>query len=160
MKAITLKQISVNEVYVSVLTAVRETNEEGWTRWKSADKTFPATGSVMLDAIVRVLATEAGRTPLDVARAMGTDTAFLNELFRLLTGMTATDFFHAYQLKQVCEWLSCTDLAIKEISLRCGFKSHAHLTQFFTRKLAVSPKKYRQMHRPKGYQERYKWREN
>ena len=56
MKDIQFKKISVDDVYVSILTRTRVTSPEGWTRMEPVAKQKINTGSIIIDAVGQALA--------------------------------------------------------------------------------------------------------
>ena len=120
MKDIQLKKISVDDVYVSILTRTRVTSPEGWTRMEPVAKQKINTGSIIIDAVGQALAEDCRVTSTELARAMHTDTETLGAVFMLLTGMNLREFIKRYQCKRACEWLKCTDIETEEVARRSG----------------------------------------
>ena len=69
MERIELKKIKVEDVYVSVLSRKRVANAEGWTRMEEVSKRFAPTGSIVIDAVGRVLAADSGVDSVGLAAA-------------------------------------------------------------------------------------------
>ena len=53
--AITIPQISIDEVYISVLKAKLVTNEEGWSKMMPVNHDVRPSGSMIMDALVMLL---------------------------------------------------------------------------------------------------------
>lgn len=53
--AITIPQISIDEVYISVLKAKLVKNEEGWSKMMPIDHAVRPSGSIIVDALVTLL---------------------------------------------------------------------------------------------------------
>ena len=157
MKDIQLKKISVDDVYVSILTRTRVTSPEGWTRMEPVAKQKINTGSIIIDAVGQALAEDCQVTSTELARAMHTDTETLGAVFMLLTGMNLREFIKRYQCKRACEWLKCTDIETEEVARRSGFTSRSALSHFFIKWLKCSPSDYRRRNRPADFRERYEW---
>lgn len=157
MKDIQLKKISVDDVYVSILTRTRVTSPEGWTRMEPVAKQKINTGSIIIDAVGQALAEDCRVTSTELARAMHTDTETLGAVFMLLTGMNLREFIKRYQCKRACEWLKCTDIETEEVAQRSGFTSRSALSHFFIKWLKCSPSDYRRRNRPADFRERYEW---
>ena len=152
-----VKRFTVDDVYVSVLKADIIKHKNGWIHVREKEKMFKPTGSVLMDIVGQVLLEYNSLSAKGLAESVGADVAALAGTFRWLTGMTLHEFLIQYRMKQVCEWLTCTDITIKEIARRCGFSSQASLAHLFAQKFACSPTQYRKQHRPKNYAELYKW---
>lgn len=157
MKDIQLKKITVDDVYVSILTRTRVTTPEGWTRMEPVAKRKIDTGSLVIDAVGQALAEDCRVTSTELARAMHTTTEVLGAVFTLLTGVNLREFIKQYQYKRACEWLKCTDLNTTEVARRSGFTSHSALAHFFIKWLKCSPTDYRKRNRPADFRERYEW---
>ena len=157
MEPIRLKKISVDDIYVSILTKRRVTDEEGWTRMEPVGRQIAPTGSMVMDAVAKALAGNCGLTARDLAKAMGTTTKDLHAVFRLLTGMPTVDFLKQYRQKRACEWLACTDLTATKIAPLSGYVASAEMTHYFKKYMKCTPMEYRQLHRPKNFRELYEW---
>lgn len=157
MKDIQLKKISVDDVYVSILTRTRVTSPEGWTRMEPVAKRKIDTGSIIIDAVGQALAEDCRINSTEVARAMHSSTKVLGAVFELLTGMNLREFIKLYQRKRACEWLKCTDVDVSEVARRSGFTSQPALTHFFLKWIGCTPTDYRRRNRPADFRERYEW---
>ena len=157
MEPIRLKKISVDDIYVSILTKRRVTNAEGWTRMEPVGRQIKPTGSMVMDAVAKALAENCGLTSKDLAKAMEITKRDLHAVFRLLTGMQASDFLKQYRQKRACEWLACTDLTVIKIAPLSGYTSPEAMVHYFTEHLKCTPLEYRQLHRPKNFRELYEW---
>ena len=65
--AITIPQISIDEVYISVLKAKLVKNEEGWSKMIPIDHAVRPSGSIIMDALVRLLNEKRYYFPAEVA---------------------------------------------------------------------------------------------
>lgn len=155
MKTITLKKISVDDIYVSILTARRTTNKEGWTRMEPVDKTLKPTGSLIMDAIAQALNENCSLTATDIAKMLQCEAKKLNAAFSLLTGMELRTFLKMFKLKRACEWLTCTDVEAQEVAKRSGFTSPQAFNDFFKKQMKCTANQYRKLHRPSDFRELY-----
>ena len=76
---------------------------------------------------------------------------------RILTGMLTSDLIMRYRMRQVKEWLSCTDLSISEIASKSPFSGAPALSKHFLKTEGMTPGEYRRKHRPENFRELYKW---
>lgn len=152
-----LKHITPQDLYTSVLTARRVTNEEGWTRMEPVGKRFEPTGSRVMDIIGYALMQDPTADSSRLAAILETDAATLNAVMRLLTGMPARDFIREYRMLRACEYLACTGLDVQTVARRCGSSSHGNFTRLFTERMKQTPQEYRRTHRPADFRERYGW---
>lgn len=65
--AITIPQISIDEVYISVLKAKLVKNEEGWSKMVPVDHAVRPSGSIIVDALVALLHEKRLYYPTEVA---------------------------------------------------------------------------------------------
>ena len=119
--AITIPQISIDEVYISVLKAKLVTNEEGWSKMMPIDHAVRPSGSIIVDALVTLLHKKRYYYPAEVAEYFQKKARDLDGAIRVLTGMSLSRFMLLYRLRQVQEYLCCTSLTAIEISSRCGY---------------------------------------
>lgn len=91
------------------------------------------TGSLLLDAIVKVAASTSARNTKQVADLMQVDKLKLAGAFELLTGSTLQVFLEQRCIHNVERQLKETTLALPEIARANGFTSSAALTHFFQR---------------------------
>lgn len=91
------------------------------------------TGSLLLDAIVKVAASTSARNTKQVADLMQVDKLKLAGAFELLTGSTLQVFLEQRCIHNVERQLKETTLALSEIARANGFTSSAALTHFFQR---------------------------
>lgn len=152
------KSITVEDVYVSVLTAKKVSDENGVLTYKKVEKSFPHTGSVLMDAIGRILLETGCWETEDFAQKLEVGVSDLRGAVRVLTGMPIADFVLAYRMRQAKEWLACTDLSIREVARRCGFRFSEMLSNRFRRYEKMTPKRYRETHRPSNFRELYMWK--
>lgn len=153
----TLRQYTLDEVYISVLTGKRVSNEEGWTKMQPAEPCASPSGSCILDAVVEALHNSRLRGKAQLAERMGISADDLNGAIRLLTGLRLVDFIEQYRLMQAKEYLRCTDLAPEIIARRCGFESIAAFYRMFRTLTGMCAGDYRREHRPPDYRDLYAW---
>lgn len=85
-------------------------------------------------------------TPLtlaDVTQEIGVNRATLLKLFKQECGMTFAEYVKAYRLRVAQKHLLFTELPIKEIALRCGFKTVPHFSRCIKDETGMTPAQYR-----------------
>ena len=157
MEKITLKRITVDDIYQSILTKRRVTNAEGWTRMEPVDHSPRPSGSIVMDAVARLLASDCGTSAEALSLALGIEKTDLRSVFRVMTGMKPIAFLRAYRLRRAQEWLARTDLEVGEIARRCGFATHPMFHDTFVKYVGMTPGKYRRLNRPADFRELYEW---
>ena len=155
--AITIPQISIDEVYISVLKAKLVTNEEGWSKMMPVNHDVRPSGSIIVNALVTLLHKKRLYYPAEVAEYFQKKARDLDGAIRVLTGMSLSRFMLLYRLKQVQEYLCCTSLTAIEISSRCGYPNSSPMGYLFRKEFGMTPGMYRQAHRPRNYNELYAW---
>lgn len=155
--AITIPQISIDEVYISVLKAKLVTNEEGWSKMMPVNHDVRPSGSIIVNALVTLLHKKRLYYPAEVAEYFQKKVRDLDGAIRVLTGMSLSRFMLLYRLKQVQEYLCCTSLTAIEISSRCGYPNSSTMGYLFRKEFGMTPGMYRQAHRPRNYNELYAW---
>lgn len=155
--AITIPQISIEEVYISVLKAKLVTNEEGWSKMMPVNHAVRPSGSIIVDALVRLLNEKRYYFPAEVAEYFQKKARDLDGAIRVLTGMSLSRFMTLYRLRQVQEYLCCTSLTAIEIATRCGYPNSSTMGYLFRKEFGMTPGMYRQAHRPRNYNELYAW---
>ena len=97
--AITIPQISIDEVYISVLKAKLVKNEEGWSKMMPIDHAVRPSESIIMDALVRLLNEKRYYYPAEVAEYFQKKVRDLDGAIRVLTGMSLSRFMLLYRLK-------------------------------------------------------------
>lgn len=79
-----------------------------------------------------------------LAGKMSLSERHLSRVFKEGTGFTPMNFLNDARLDAVRQYLENSDLALREIALRCGFETADNLRRVFTRRFELSPLEYRQ----------------
>lgn len=152
-----LRKYTLDEVYISILTGRRVSNEEGWTKIQPVGQSVQPSGSCILDAVVEALHGSRLRGKSQLAELLGVSANDLNGAIHLLTGLRLVDFVEQYRLMQAKEYLRCTGIRPEEIARRCGFESAAAFYRMFRLLTGLSVGDYRREHRPANYRDLYTW---
>ena len=83
----------------------------------------------------------------DVLRTVPLSRSTLENRFRASLGRTIHGEIQRVQIERARQLLVHTDLLIKQIAIRCGFKYVPYLTRVFRQHVGLSPREYRQHHR-------------
>ena len=95
--AITIPQISIDEVYISVLKAKLVKNEEGWSKMMPIDHAVRPSESIIMDALVRLLNEKRYYYPAEVAEYFQKKVRDLDGAIRVLTGMSLSRFMLPFE---------------------------------------------------------------
>jgi AraC-like DNA-binding protein len=64
-------------------------------------------------------------------------------MFKKTMGSTPIDFFVGLKIKKACEYLTMTDMSVKEISGKLGFTDPLYFSRVFSKYMRTSPTQYR-----------------
>lgn len=73
--------------------------------------------------------------------------SYLHTKFKNRTGYPIMSYFNLKKVQKACEFLSYTDLSIKEISFKVGFEDPLHFSRIFKSYMGKSPRNYKQSQR-------------
>lgn len=79
----------------------------------------------------------------DVARYISLERSYFSKMFKAATGVSPYQYILDLRISKGEELLLNTDLPISHIGLLLGFKDTFHFSNFFKRKLGLSPLNYR-----------------
>ncbi|WP_078393833.1 helix-turn-helix domain-containing protein [Shouchella patagoniensis] len=69
---------------------------------------------------------------------------YLSSVFKKGTGMTFSDYVADHRLKEAKKWLHDTDIPIKQIAERLGYKNSQNFIRSFKKSTGMTPGQYRQ----------------
>lgn len=152
-----IKPISIDDVYVSVLTEKRVRNEQGMEYFEKIKREIPPTGSIIMDAMMKVILERRVYTTRGLVCAMEVRAYKLSAAIELLTGYTLPAFLALYRTRAAREYLECTDIDVQEVGRRLGWNTPAGFNHAFIDRVGIPPLKYRQQNRPKDFRYWYRW---
>lgn len=79
----------------------------------------------------------------DLAAQVQTSRRYLEERFRAILGCTIHDEIFRVRFATAQRLLSTTNLPLKEVAMRSGFRRADYLSAVFRQKLGLSPSQYR-----------------
>lgn len=79
----------------------------------------------------------------DIAKNSGLNHTTLTKLMKEETGMTAMEYLMNYRIDVAKKHLAFTDIPLKELAMRCGFKTVSHFTRVFKDRTGKTPAFYR-----------------
>jgi AraC family transcriptional regulator len=79
----------------------------------------------------------------ELAEAVGAHPVTLTRAFHRAFGCTAGEYLRRVRLERALHWLANTDRPLVRIALESGFVDHSHFSNFFRRRVGVSPSTYR-----------------
>lgn len=83
----------------------------------------------------------------EIASKFNYSKSYLHTKFKLETGYPILVFFKLKKVQKACEYLSYTDLSIKQISYKIGFDDPLYFSRTFKNFMGKSPRNYKQHQR-------------
>ena len=83
----------------------------------------------------------------DISKKFNYSSSYLFSLFKQKTGYSLIHFFNLKKVQKACEYLSYTDLSIKEIAFLLGFQDPLYFSRLFKKYMGSSPKAYKKNYR-------------
>ncbi len=79
----------------------------------------------------------------DIIKASGTNRNTLSVLFRERFGMTSFEYLNAFRIEIAKKQIEFTNVPLKDIAARCGFKTVQHFSRIFKRLVGETPASFR-----------------
>ena len=83
----------------------------------------------------------------DVAQTAGVHPAHLSRVFRQKMGCTVGQYVRGLRFEFACRQILATDRPLSDIALEAGFADQSHFNRIFRSRMAISPFRYRKVHR-------------
>lgn len=87
----------------------------------------------------------------DIADSLGISEGYLSRLFRAETGTTLQDYITQVRVERAANLLMYSDESIARIATYVNFPSQSYFGRVFMKYKNVSPKKYRELHKPREF---------
>ena len=78
-----------------------------------------------------------------IARKFNCSSSHFLELFKKKTGFSPIQYFNNLKIQRACQYLSFTNLSIKEICFSLGHNDPLYFSRLFKKFIGISPKMYR-----------------
>lgn len=79
----------------------------------------------------------------DFALLLGCSVTHLSYVFKNLTGYSPMDYFIHLKIQKACQYLTITDLLVKEIAYKLGYTDQYYFSRIFSKIMGISPNDYR-----------------
>jgi AraC family transcriptional regulator of arabinose operon len=86
-------------------------------------------------------------TVRELATHTGLSTSHYSALFRAQVGRSPIVFFNFLKVQQACQYLTQSNLRVKEIASKLGFEDAFYFSRLFTKLMGLSPRQFRQTDR-------------
>ena len=80
----------------------------------------------------------------DIAEKFNNNREYLSRYFKKNTGMTLIEYIHLLKLSKAKDYLSCTNLGIKEIAYNVGIQDEKYFMKMFKKYENMTPTEYRE----------------
>lgn len=80
----------------------------------------------------------------ELANHLNYSHSYLYSLFKEETGYSPIHYFNHLKIQKSCQYLSFTDMSIKEISYKMGFNDPFYFSRLFKKLMELSPSAYRE----------------
>lgn len=90
---------------------------------------------------------EESITVKELAQHVNYSVSYFHSIFKEKTGFSPIHYFNQLKIQKACQYLSFTDLSVKEISHKLGFKDPFYFSRLFKKLMSLSPSKYRQLYK-------------
>jgi AraC family transcriptional regulator of arabinose operon len=70
-------------------------------------------------------------------------TSHFSAIFRAKTGYSPIEYFNQLKIQQACQYITFTNMSIKNIALTLGIEDQYYFTRLFTKLMGSSPNEYR-----------------
>jgi AraC-like DNA-binding protein len=80
----------------------------------------------------------------ELAEHLNYSSSYLYSLFKEETGYSPIHYFNHLKIQKACQYLSFTNMSIKEISYELGFNDPFYFSRLFKKLMELSPTEYRE----------------
>lgn len=84
----------------------------------------------------------------DIADSLGISSSYLSRLFKKETGTSLQDFINNVRVERAANLLIYSDVTLSGIAEYVNFPSQSYFGRIFKQKMQISPKLYRELHKP------------
>lgn len=83
----------------------------------------------------------------ELASCVNLSQSHFSAIFKAKTGHSPIEYFNQLKIQKACQYLSFTNMPVKEIALNLGIADQYYFSRMFTRMMEVSPTLYRDKNR-------------
>ena len=143
MKEPFLPYLSLEQMYVSPVVQQEDGSYKclSWQEMKQV--AMPQTGSRLMDAVVRTLATMPCRKGVEVANHLDVNVVKLSNAVSMNCGLCLNELIVACRLRLACDLIHYTQLSTEEVANRCGLSDSTILEHLLKNKLKTTFIDYR-----------------
>jgi AraC-like DNA-binding protein len=79
----------------------------------------------------------------EIAAFLNISASHFSAIFKSKTGHSPIEYFNQLKIQKACQYLSFTNMAVKEIAITLGIDDQYYFSRMFTKLMGISPTKYR-----------------
>jgi AraC family transcriptional regulator of arabinose operon len=79
----------------------------------------------------------------EIAASVNVSASHFSAIFKSKTGHSPIEYFNQLKIQKACQYLSFTNMAVKEIAVTLGIEDQYYFSRMFTKLMGISPTKYR-----------------
>jgi AraC family transcriptional regulator of arabinose operon len=79
----------------------------------------------------------------EIAASVNISASHFSAIFKSKTGHSPIEYFNQLKIQKACQYLSFTNMAVKEIAVTLGIEDQYYFSRMFTKLMGISPTKYR-----------------
>lgn len=87
----------------------------------------------------------------EIGETLKISPGYFSHLFKKETGSSLQDFINDVRMEKAANLLLHSDENLLEIAEYLGFLSQSYFCKVFKQKMEITPKKYREIHKPKEF---------
>ena len=87
----------------------------------------------------------------DIADTLGVSASYLSRLFSKETGERLQDYITRVRIERAANLLIYSDESLSKIAEYINFPSQSYFGRVFREQMKLSPRKYREIHKPKEF---------
>lgn len=149
-----IKKMTIEELYIPPFDRERVYDSQGVASYVPIERNLRPTGVEIIDRILQSLA--AGTPYRQMCQQMDFKLSDLTGFFRILTGMTTSEFSKLYSLRMADDLLRYTDMEMDEVARRSGIGTAVNLFYFYRDVHKTSPGERRYALRGRGDLRKFK----
>ncbi len=143
MKEPFLPYLTLDQIYVSPIVQQEDGSYKCLSWQEMQQVAMPQTGSKLMDAVARTLATMPCGRGIEVARHLDVDARKLSGAVGLNCSIKLDELVNAYKMRLICELIQYTQLTAEEVAARVGMTETSTLDHLIRKKLKTTFLYYR-----------------
>lgn len=126
-----------NMIFYHFLSSMIYAEQFNW------EKKEPATD--MVDNMIRFMQKNIEKTITlkQMADHSNISVTYFCKVFKKKTGHTPMEYFNHLKIQKACQYLSFTNMSVKELAFQVGIADQYYFSRMFSRLMGLSPSKYR-----------------